>query len=401
MQSTLQETAGDSTWNRLAPLLDEAMARLGKKDRDAVVLRFFKDKNLREVAAALKVNETAAQRRVHRAVEKLRKFFTRRGIILPAAVLTAAISANSVQAAPVALAKSVTAVAITKGAAASTSTLTLIKGALKVMAWTKTQAVIVSGIVAIVAVSTTTVIVKQAMQTRINDSVVDDSLFNPTSQEKLFAAPGNIVILRPTHFSQDAGAWTFSRSTSGGKTIYRLMEREQTIEQILSRIYETFPSRLVLPADLPQGDFDYLTTLPNYQDQLNALQAEIKKKLGLIGHREMRETDVLLLKVKNPDVTGLKPHLRGKSSGVTIKDGKIYAIGQSMGLLETYLENSLKQPVFDRTLFTNRFDYVLDEHLFDGTADPDLIKNFMLDELGLELVPTNMPFEMVVVEKAQ
>gem|GEM_PF-2067299 len=137
MQSTLQETDDASTWNRLAPLLDEAMARLGKKDRDAVVLRFFKDKTLREVAAALKVNETAAQRRVHRAVEKLRKFFTRRGIILPAAVLTAAISANSVQAAPAALAITVTAVAIAKGVAASSSTLILVKGALKAIAWAK------------------------------------------------------------------------------------------------------------------------------------------------------------------------------------------------------------------------------------------------------------------------
>ena len=135
MQSTLQESADDSTWNQLAPLLDEAMARLGKKDRDAVILRYFKDKNLREVAAALKVNETAAQRRVHRAVEKLRKLFTKRGIILPAAVLTAAISANSVQAAPVALAKAVT---IAKGAAAGGSILILVKGTIKMMTSTKT-----------------------------------------------------------------------------------------------------------------------------------------------------------------------------------------------------------------------------------------------------------------------
>jgi RNA polymerase sigma factor (sigma-70 family) len=133
MQSTLQESTDEPIWNRLAPLLDEAMARLGKKDRDAVVLRFFKDKNLREVAAAMRVNESAAQRRVHRAVEKLRKFFTKRGIMLPAAVLTAAISANSVQAAPVTLAKTVTAVAIVKGSIAAASTLTLVKGTIKTM----------------------------------------------------------------------------------------------------------------------------------------------------------------------------------------------------------------------------------------------------------------------------
>jgi RNA polymerase sigma factor (sigma-70 family) len=155
MQSTLQESAGASTWNQLAPLLDEGMSRLGNKDRDAVMLRFFKDKSVHEVAAALKVNEMAAQRRVHRAVEKLRRFFTKRGVVVPVAVLTAAISANSVQAAPVTLAKAVTAIAVAKGAAASGSTLTLIKGALKIMAWTKAQTVIVTGTVIILATITT------------------------------------------------------------------------------------------------------------------------------------------------------------------------------------------------------------------------------------------------------
>ena len=120
MQSTLQESADASVWHQLAPLLDEAMARLGKKDRDAVVLRFFKDKSVREVAAALKVNEAAAQRRVPaRAGKTAAVLHQTRRVIRPAAVLTAAISANSVQAAPVALAKTVTAVAIAKGAAAS------------------------------------------------------------------------------------------------------------------------------------------------------------------------------------------------------------------------------------------------------------------------------------------
>src|ERR1700722_19288853 len=67
MQSTLEESGGDSIWNQIAPLLDEAMARLGKQDREAVVLRFLKGKNLREVATALNVTEAAAQSRVHRA----------------------------------------------------------------------------------------------------------------------------------------------------------------------------------------------------------------------------------------------------------------------------------------------------------------------------------------------
>ena len=158
MLSTLQETNDASTWNQLAPMLDEAVSRLAKKDRDAVMLRFFKDKNLREVAAALNVNEAAAQRRVLRAVEKLRRFFTNRGVALSSVAIAGAISANSIQAAPVMLANSVTAVAIAKGAAASGSTLTLIKGALKIMAWTKMKTTVVASTVIILAtISTVTV----------------------------------------------------------------------------------------------------------------------------------------------------------------------------------------------------------------------------------------------------
>ena len=122
MQSTLQESADPSAWKQLAPLLDEALSRLGEKDRAAVVLRFFKDKSLRDAAAALGISEAAAQRRVLRAVEKLRLFFTKRGVVLPTAVLTASISAHSVHAAPAALAGSVKAAAMAKGAVASGST---------------------------------------------------------------------------------------------------------------------------------------------------------------------------------------------------------------------------------------------------------------------------------------
>jgi RNA polymerase sigma factor (sigma-70 family) len=137
MQSTLNDPDPDGAWRQLAPLLEEAMARLNEKERTLLALRFFENKTGAETAALLGIREWAAHKRAERAVEKLRAFFTQRGIVLPAAVLTAAISANSVQAAPVTLAKSVTAVAIAKGAAASGSTLMLVKGTAKMMTWMK------------------------------------------------------------------------------------------------------------------------------------------------------------------------------------------------------------------------------------------------------------------------
>src|SRR5882724_6628343 len=137
MQSTLNEAEPVETWNQIAPLLDGAMEQLGQKDHDALVLRFFENKNFAEVGATLGASEDAAKMRVNRALEKLRKFFTKRGVSSTTAILAGTISANSVQAAPVALAKSVTAMAIIKGSIAAASTLTLVKGTMKMMTWLK------------------------------------------------------------------------------------------------------------------------------------------------------------------------------------------------------------------------------------------------------------------------
>jgi RNA polymerase sigma factor (sigma-70 family) len=143
MDSTLQETAPDAAWQQMAPLLEDAMLRLGQADRDALMLRFFEGRTLAEVGAALGASEDAAKKRVNRALEKLRRYFQTHGVSSTTAIIAGTISANSVQAAPTALAGSVTAIALAKGATASASTLTFIKGALKLMAWTKAKTVVV------------------------------------------------------------------------------------------------------------------------------------------------------------------------------------------------------------------------------------------------------------------
>jgi RNA polymerase sigma factor (sigma-70 family) len=159
MQSLLNESESDD-WTQIAPLLDRAMAQLGEKDHDAIVLRFFDGRDLKAVGLALGTSEDAAKKRVSRAVEKLREFFVKRGVASTTAIIAGAISANSVQAAPALLAKSVTVVAIAKGAAASGSTLTLIQGALKIMAWTKAKMAVVVAAGVILTAGTTTVVVK-------------------------------------------------------------------------------------------------------------------------------------------------------------------------------------------------------------------------------------------------
>ena len=160
MQSVLNES-GDEVWPRIAPLLDTAVAGLREKDRRAIVLRFYEGRNLREVGLALGASEDAAEKRVNRALEKLRKFFTKRGVSSTTAILAGAISANSVQAAPVGLAKMISTVAIAKGSIAAASTLTLVKGTMKMMTWLKIKFALGVGLVALIASGAATVAISQ------------------------------------------------------------------------------------------------------------------------------------------------------------------------------------------------------------------------------------------------
>src|ERR1019366_8152999 len=93
----------ESTWTRIAPLLDEAIAALPSTDRNAVLLRFFQAKPMSDVGEQLGVSEEAAKKRVTRAVDKLKDFFVRRGITLSAALLAGALGRGAVQAAPAGL----------------------------------------------------------------------------------------------------------------------------------------------------------------------------------------------------------------------------------------------------------------------------------------------------------
>ena len=130
-------------WERLSPFLDQAMQGLGTSDRDAVVLRYFEGRNLRNVGAALGISEEAARKRVTRALEKLRSFFARRGVTLSATALAALLAENVVVAAPAGMAGAVSAAALTSAVAGTGSSLTL----LKLIVMTKIKIGIVGAIV--------------------------------------------------------------------------------------------------------------------------------------------------------------------------------------------------------------------------------------------------------------
>jgi RNA polymerase sigma factor (sigma-70 family) len=108
----MQTTETNDLWEQITPHLDEAMNHLGDIDRGAVILHFFENKRLREVGAALGMTEDTAQKRVSRAVEKLRKLLFKRGVVLPAVALPGLLMTRAVSAAPAQLTTNVTTVGL-------------------------------------------------------------------------------------------------------------------------------------------------------------------------------------------------------------------------------------------------------------------------------------------------
>lgn len=161
MQSDVETSATENLWRELSPALDNTMARLKTAERDALVLRYFQNKSMAEVGQALGLAENTAQKRVGRALEKLRHFFAAHGVNSTADGIAETISIHSAQAASATLANSVVAVALTKGATASASTVTLINGALKIMAWTKAKTAMVAATALILAAGTAVVVVEE------------------------------------------------------------------------------------------------------------------------------------------------------------------------------------------------------------------------------------------------
>jgi len=141
--SDLNDSSDD--WTHVEPLLDEAMQSLDQNDRAALLLRYFENKSLREVGQALGASEDAAQKRVQRAVERLREFFLKRKVTVGAGGLVALVSANAIQAAPSGLAASVAAGAVLVSTSASTSAAVTIT---KLVTMTTVQKAIVAAVIA-------------------------------------------------------------------------------------------------------------------------------------------------------------------------------------------------------------------------------------------------------------
>ncbi|HEY1788497.1 MAG TPA: TIGR03435 family protein [Verrucomicrobiae bacterium] len=382
-QSIMNEPEPE-TWAQIAPLLDHAMEKLGKKDHDALVLRFFENKNFADVGAALGASEDTAKKRVSRAVEKLRRIFLKRGVDSSTTAIAETLSINSIQAAPVTLAKIATAAALAKGGAASVSTSTLVK----IMAWTKTKIAVLAGVGLLFAAGTATVTIGQIQKARLHESqwrrldITSDELDNLSPE----------VEISPTIFSQGGNIAANGRKFVGVG---------QPVINIVTAAYNWPQARMIFPQGRPWAKYDYVSTLPT--GARKALRDELKKKLGWVGHPETKNEDALLLILQNPNAPGLHPPLAGNICNMSERGYQIEIKWQSAPIsrINEYLQSASPKPIIDETGLTNRCS--IDITWTENPRDPEhtALQKVLREQLGLVFVPTNMPVKMLVVEKVQ
>jgi RNA polymerase sigma factor (sigma-70 family) len=149
-------------WEEMQPHLSGALDSLSSADREAVLLRFYRQASHQEVATALGTSEDGARMRVDRALDKLRRFITNKGVALSATALAGALTAHAAPAAPAGLAATAgaTALAGAGGTLTATSTLVLAKGAIQMMFWNsvKTAALVTAAAITVGGAGVTTVV---------------------------------------------------------------------------------------------------------------------------------------------------------------------------------------------------------------------------------------------------
>jgi uncharacterized protein (TIGR03435 family) len=243
----------------------------------------------------------------------------------------------------------------------------------------------------LLAAGTTTVTIKAIAAHRVDESW---RVPNPDHDHAPF-----LVEILPTKFPDSVDSLN---SGSRGDNWIGIGRRVRDIAGIA---YGWRTGRILFADTEPTDRYDFISTLP--QGSAAALQAELKRKLGFVGHREMRDMDVLVLKVRRSNAPGLKPPIDGRNDGCSrgryhCDNAPLYSDSAHFPGITRFLEGYFEMPVIDQTGLTQNYHIDLKWNERWG-QDPnhDALKQALLDQLGLELVPGREPVEMLVVEKVK
>jgi len=119
-----QAQTEDKQWADIEPLLNQSLVALKSGERDCVLLRFFQGASFVEIGTSLGLSEETARKRVARSLDKMRQFFTKNGVIVPAIALPVLLTAHAAKAAPATCQANITALTHSVLAGHTTAALT-------------------------------------------------------------------------------------------------------------------------------------------------------------------------------------------------------------------------------------------------------------------------------------
>ncbi len=267
------------------------------------------------------------------------------------------------------------------------------------MTWTKTKPALVLSAVVLGVLGTTFEVRKTSADEKADDSWRSAGL---TWQQVGQTAPQ--VKILPTKFQPPVyHILTSDGIKRGGINV--------SVREIIWAAYRCSPGRMTFPAGEPQEKYDFISTLRQGTEE--ALQREVKNTLGLTGRWETLETNILALKVRNPEARGLKPAFYSPSEYGNLEEGHIHCFGEALSWkppmppwgLTKQLERIFQMPVVDETSLKGSYNLDLRWKVnTDPNANQEAVKQALIDQLGLELVPTRkarQAAEMLIVEKVQ
>ncbi|MBN2589649.1 MAG: sigma-70 family RNA polymerase sigma factor [Sedimentisphaerales bacterium] len=117
--SEIDSCTDTACWQEISGVIDEELDQLDDLTREVLILHFFENQTMTTIAEKFEISQPTVSRRIESGIDSLRKRLKSRGIIVSAAILTALLTENIVQAAPASIMKELGKIALSGGTVAT------------------------------------------------------------------------------------------------------------------------------------------------------------------------------------------------------------------------------------------------------------------------------------------
>lgn len=266
------------------------------------------------------------------------------------------------------------------------------------MAWSQMKTAVIVGASLLVVAGTATVTINEMRRRSLEVGI------NWTPNQSTLDQQAPVALLRPTRNAMTGtngkliplGGASMCMVTPSG----RMLALNMDLGFLLRFAYDNarVDRQLIWEEEEPTNRFDAIYTLPSGSQ--GKLQQLIRKDTGWTVGLEDKEAIVMALKVKTPGAPGLKSSGQTRGSTRGGPGGESYQ-GASMAFVARILSRELQVPVLDQTGLTGRFDFQLNSDFSMKSLEEK--KQFVLNQLGLDLVPTDkkQAIKVLVAQKVK